>query len=164
MAVDRVLLEPHRVELGQELVGRGRSRARSQSPALGSSTSEQLRELVADPLGAHDLEPVRACSSIAATSSGIGLEAEAARRSAPARSMRSGSSPNETSGASGVRSTARREVGRAAERVDELGLGERERHRVDGEVAARQVGLDVVGERDLGLAALGAVDLGRGTS
>ena len=54
----------------------------------------------------------------------------------------------------------RGEVGRAAERVDEHGLREPQRHRVDGEVAPREVGLDVVGEHDLGLAALGAVHLG----
>ena len=54
-----------------------------------------------------------------------------------ARSIRSGSSVKLTSGASGVRSTPRREVGGPAERIDELGhrrAGELERHRVDGEV------------------------------
>ena len=55
------------------------------------------------------------------------------------------------------------EVGEAAVRIDERFVQpgfEVERHRVDGEVAARQVGLDVVGVRDVGLAALGAVHVG----
>ena len=38
--------------------------------------------------------------------------------------------------------------------------GDLERHRVDREVAARQVGLDVGGELDVGLAAVGPVGLG----
>ena len=52
------------------------------------------------------------------------------------------------------------EIGEAVERVDEIELRKRERHRVDGEVASREVGLDVVAEDDLGLAALGQVDVG----
>ena len=54
-----------------------------------------------------------------------------------------------------------REVDRTVERVDQLGLRQPERHRVHGEVAARQVGADVVGVGDLGLAALRPVRLGR---
>ena len=52
------------------------------------------------------------------------------------------------------------QVGRPVERVDQLRIGETQRHRVDREIPARQVGLDVVGERHLGLAALGPVHLG----
>ena len=55
---------------------------------------------------------------------------------------------------------ARDEVAGAVERVDELRLRKPERHRVDREVAPRQVGFDVVGVLDLGLAALGAVHVG----
>ena len=47
----------------------------------------------------------------------------------------------------------------AAVRVDECGIGDREPHRDHGEVAAAEVGLDVVGEPDLRLAALGPVHL-----
>ena len=54
----------------------------------------------------------------------------------------------------------RREVGGAREGVDELGVGQPDRHRVHGEVTAREIGLEIVGELDLGLAALGTVDLG----
>ena len=52
------------------------------------------------------------------------------------------------------------QIGRPAEGVDELGRGKTQRHRVDREVTPGQVGLDVVGERHLGLAALGPVHLG----
>ena len=51
------------------------------------------------------------------------------------------------------------EVRRAAERVDEPQGREVERHRVDREVAPRQVDLDVVAEGDGGLARVGPVDL-----
>ena len=48
------------------------------------------------------------------------------------------------------------QVGRAAEGVDERrGVGQRQRHGVDGEVAPGQVGLDVGGEDDVGLAGVG---------
>ena len=71
--------------------------------------------------------------------------------------MRSGSSPKEISGSIGVRRRFDREIGEPARRVDQLGLVQRERERVDREVAAQEVGLDVVGERHLGLAALRVV-------
>ena len=77
-----------------------------------------------------------------------------------ARSMRSGSSRNETSGAQRGSQALGGKVGRPTERVDEAQLGQLERHRVDREVAPRQVGLDVVGELHLRLAALGPVHVG----
>ena len=55
------------------------------------------------------------------------------------------------------------QVDRAAERIDErraASAGQLERHRVDREVAPRQVGLDAVGERDIGLARVVVVHLG----
>ncbi len=56
VVVDRVLLELHRVELGQELV---REPGAGEEPEARRRVvdDEQLRELVADPLRAHDLEP-----------------------------------------------------------------------------------------------------------
>ena len=91
---------------------------------------------------------------------GVGLEAErrdeARRRAACAADRRR----TRSRATSGVRSRRVDEVGEAAERIDELGLVERDRHRVHREVAAREIGLDVVGERHLGLAAVGAVDVG----
>ena len=68
-----------------------------------------------------------------------------------ARSMRSGSSLKDSSGDSGVRSTLGDQVGGPVERVDQLGIvvgQQAQRHGVDGEVAAGQVGLDGVGEHD----------------
>ena len=62
-------------------------------------------------------------------------------RNAPCASSRSGSSANERPPT--ARSMPRVEVGRAAVRVEQrLAGGERHRHRVDREVAQRQVGLD----------------------
>ena len=52
--------------------------------------------------------------------------------------------------------------GRRGRRADRRSSssGSAQRHRVHREVAPREVGLDVVAERDLGLAALGPVDVG----
>src|SRR5207302_8295496 len=47
----------------------------------------------------------------------------------------------------------------AVERIDELEVGKAQRHGVDREVATFDVGRDVVGVRDVGLAAVGAVDV-----
>ncbi len=46
-----------------------------------------------------------------------------------------------------------------AEGIDEPPAGQADRHRVDREVPARQVRLDVLRERDRGLAVVGVVDL-----
>ena len=70
----------------------------------------------------------------------------AARRSA-ARG-RSGAGPRRSSSAPTVRSVAAREVGLAAERIDELAVASAARHGVDREVAAGHVLL----ERDAGVA------------
>ena len=51
----------------------------------------------------------------------------------------------------------RRQVAAPSNGSTSCGLGQAQRHRVDGEVAPREIGLDVVGEDDLGLAALGVV-------
>ena len=156
--VDRVLLEPHRVELGEELVGRGRVSARNHSPALGSSTSSSF-ESSSRMRSALTISSRWRSSLDRVDELGIGLEAEL--RDEPRRAQHAQRVVEERDLGRERRAQApRREVDRAAERVDELGLGQPQRHRVDGEVAAREVGLDVVGERDLGLAALGAVDLG----
>ena len=77
-----------------------------------------------------------------------------------ARSMRSGSSPNEISGSIGVRSRCIARSPSPPDGIDELRLVERERQGVHREVAPQQVGLDVVRERHLGLAALRVVHVG----
>ena len=52
------------------------------------------------------------------------------------------------------------QIAAAVERVDQLGLGKRERHGVDGEVAPREVRLDRVRVDDVRLARIGSVRLG----
>ena len=56
--------------------------------------------------------------------------------------------------------TAGRQVPQPVEGVDQLHVGQPERERVHGEVAARQVHRQVLPEGDLGLARVGHVDLG----
>ena len=81
-----------------------------------------------------------------------------------ARNMRSGSSPKLTSGAERASATSA-SPGRPRRRTDRSSTGtpvagEFERHRVDGEVAPRQIDLDLVGEHDVRLARVVGVRLG----
>ena len=157
VSVDRVLLEPHRIQLGQELVGEAGvgDQPESRRRVVGQ---QQLRQLVADALRADDRQPT-SHGGDRLNHRGIGLEREGgheprgaqhAQRIIAERQLRTLRRAQALLG----------EVGETPERVDQFGLVERERHRVDCEVAARQVGLDVVGVGDLGLAALGVVHVG----
>ena len=74
--------------------------------------------------------------------------------------MRSGSSPNEISGSSGVRSRPAARSPSPSKGSTSSMSGSRSAERVDGEVPARQVHREVVAEGDLGLARIGHVDLG----
>ena len=57
VALDRVLLQPQRRDLGKEL-GEQTGVVQEPQPGSGVLDEEQLVELVADPLGRHDLHPV----------------------------------------------------------------------------------------------------------
>ncbi len=108
----------------------------------------------------RDTMESRSCiASTADSSAGSGLSEKRAMKRA-ARNMRKGSSPNEISGSSGVRRRPEARSARPAERVHQFHVGQPQRQCVDGEVAPRQVLLDVVAERDVGLARIGHVDLG----
>ena len=133
-------------------------RARNHSPLDGSATTSSF-DSSSRMRSALTISSRCACSSTDATSSGDGLEAEAgdeargaehAQRVVEERDLRRERRAE----------SLRREVDDPAVGIDELGLGQPERHRVHGEVATGEIGLDVVAERDLGLAALGPVDLG----
>ena len=157
MRVDRILLQPHPVELGQELVGEA---GLGEEPESGARVvdEEELRQLVTDALGAHDLEPVAQLHDRVGQRR-VGLEAEL--RDEPRRAQHAQRVVEERHLGGERRAQATgREVGGAVERIDQLGLRKPQRHRVHGEVAAREVGLDVVGVLHLGLAALGPVHLG----
>ena len=168
MAVDRVVLEAQRRQLGQEVLGEAGVDEEPQ-PGRRAVDDDQLVELVADPLGRHDLQARGPRSTTAATSSGTGSRPKPAMNRA-ARSIRSGSSSKLISGRQRRAQRRRRQVGGAAVRVDQRDVDagvagqQLERHRVDREVAPRQVGLDVVGERDVRLARVVGVAPRRGTS
>ena len=157
VGVDRILLEAHAVELGQELVAELGLGEEPQARA-GVVDQQELRELVADALRAHDLEPVAQLDHCG-DERGIGFEVElrdeARRTEHPQRVVEERDLGCER----GAQAT-RRQVDRPAEGVDQHRVGQAQRHRVHGEVTPREVGLDVVGVDDLGLAALGPVDLG----
>ena len=158
----RVLLELQRRQLGQELVRQPRLDQQGE-PGAGRSRDEQLVELVADPLRRHDPQAFRASRAIASTTRGAGVTPSWATNRA-ARSIRSGSSVNAISGSSGVSRRLRRQVLHPFERIDELTVGQPHRHRVDREVAAGEVGLDVLRERDRRLAFVLRRSAPRGTS
>ena len=133
-------------------------RTTNHRPADGSSTMTSLSSSSRIRSARDDGEPpVHAARSRPPGRHRARGRSAATKRAA--RSIRSGSSPKETSGSSGVRN--RPAAGRPpVEGVDQLQVGQRERHGVDREVAARQVDVDVVAEGDLGLADSGTVDLG----
>ena len=130
----------------------------SHRPARRVVGEEQLRQFVADALGADDLQAL-AHRGDRLEHRRVGFEAERrdeARGAQHAQRI-------VTEGDLGIHRRTeplRREIGETARRVDQFGLVQRERERVDREVAAQEVGLDVVGERHLGLAALRVVDVG----
>ena len=123
---------------------------------------EQLVEFVADALGRHDLEPGRQLTHR--------LDQFGRRRQlVPGDEAGGTQHPQRVVAEADLRSDRRaqytgREIDRAVERVDQRGrvvvAGQLQRHRVHGEVAARQVGLDLVGEHDVRFARFVGVGLG----
>ncbi len=161
VAMDRVVLEAQRRQLGQELLGEP---GVDEEPQAGRRAvdDDQLVQLVADPLGRHDRQPLTPLDH-RGDQLRNGLEAEAgdeARRAehaqwvvveADLRRQRRAQRPS-------------RQVGRTTVGIDERGVGsatdQLEGHRVDGEVTPAEVDLDLVGERDVRLARLVGVRLG----
>ena len=145
-----------RGELGQELL-RETGRDDQLESARGGGRGEQLGELVADPLGGHDLEAVVHLLDRPHHARGGGefeLRGEPRRAEHPQRVV-----GERDLGVERRVEPLGREVLHAAERIDELALGQPDRHRVDGEVAPGQVGLQVLAERHRRLAVLLRVDL-----
>ena len=119
VAVDRILLEAHRRQLGEELVGQT---GVDDEPQAGGRVvdHEQLVELVADALGRHDLEPLRHRRDRRRPARASASRPKPAMNRA-ARSMRSGSSLNDTSGDERRAQPPGGQVADAAERIDQLG-------------------------------------------
>jgi hypothetical protein len=111
---------------------------------------QQPGQLVAHPLGRDDGDALGHLGHGGDTTPGATVNASWAANRA-ARIMRNGSSENDSCGVPGVRSTPGREVGQPAERVDEVGSGQPDRHGVDREVAPSQVPLQRVAVGHLGL-------------
>ena len=125
----------------------------SSSAARRRSRREQLRELVADPLSRTRSGGGRA----SARSTGPPAARESTSSCAAnlaARSIRSGSSENAIFRVERRVESLGREILHAAERIDELAVGQPDRHRVDREVPPRQVGQQVLAERNRRLAVL----------
>ena len=157
MAVDRVLLEPHGGQLGEELLGQA-GVDREPQPGARTLQLDELVELVADALGRHDLEAVAQCHD-GLHQRGVGHEVVAGDE--PGRPQHPQRIVAEALGGRQRRAQALgREVGGAVEGIDELQVGQRQRHGVDREVATRQVDGHVVGEDHVGLAGVRGVGLG----
>ncbi len=121
MRVERVLLEAHRAELGQELVGET-SLDEEPQPRARILDQQQLRQLVANSLGTDDLEPLPELPD-RAHQLGLGREVEVGDE--PCRAEHAERIVEE--GDLGLERRAqapRREIGRAAVRIDQLGVGQ----------------------------------------
>ena len=105
------------------------------------------------------IDRVARSSAIAATVAGSTSKPSWAEKRA-ARSIRSGSSPKLTRGIGGRAQPARDEVLDPAGRIDQRARGHAQRHRVDREVAAREVALEGVAELDGRLAGHAVVAVG----
>ena len=160
VAVDRILLEPHAGSSGRNSSARPVS-TRNHSPAAGWSTVDQLVELVADPLGRHDLQAV--VHRLHRVDE-VRLRLEVVAGDEPGGPQH----PQRVVAEADLRAQRRAQAacrrGRPRRRTDRRAsgwsVGQLERHGVDREVAARQVGLDGVGERHVRLARVGRVGLG----
>ena len=122
VAVDRILLDPHRRAARGGTRRPDRCRPGTTSPPIGSSTMSSLssssRMRSADTMSRRG-----AMSTTARAQRRDRARARNPAMNRAARSMRSGSSENETSGDSGVRSTlVDQQVVDAAERIDERRL------------------------------------------
>ena len=153
--VHGILLELQRRQLRQELLGQT-GRDHQLEPARGRLGQEQLRELLVDPLGGDDLESVVHLLDRPHTRGGIEFELRGEPRGAE--------HPQRVVGERDLGIERRvealgREILHADERIDELTVGQTDRHRVHGEVASRQVGPQVLAERDRRLAVLLRVHL-----
>ena len=156
MPLDGVLLQTEGRQLGQELLREpGLDEELQASRWLGAD--EQLVELVADALGRDDGEPLaHASDRVDDTRDGSHPEGRHEPRGSkhPQRVVR-----ERELGFERRVKLLRGEIAHAPERVDERPVGNRDRHRVDGEVAPRQVGFDVLRKRHRRLAMILGVDL-----
>ncbi len=157
VAMDGVLLEGEPGKLGEELGGQTGLDDEPQT-RRGLVHRHQLVELVADPLGRHDRQPV-VHGRHRGGDLGNGLEPEAGQKARRAQHPQRVVAEGDLGGERRAQA-ARREVGEPVVGVHQLEVGEPQGHGVDGEVTARQVHLDGVAERHLGLARFGPVDLG----
>ena len=159
MAVDRVLLDAQRRQLGKELGGQTGVVKKPQA-GRGVRNDHQLVQLVADAFGGHDRQSLghvahRLDDVVIGHQVVGGDEARRphhAQRILPEGHLRPGRGAQPRGG----------QVGRTVEGVDQLGrrAGDLECHRVDREVAPGQIVDDVGREGHLGLAALRVVHLG----
>ena len=111
----------------------------SSTPRSGAWLHDQPHQLVEGALGRHAPDAAASARPRGAASRRRPA-GPARRRSAPSASCAAGRRRNDRSPT--TRSRPRLEVRRAAVRVDQLAAGERPGHRVDREVAQREVGLD----------------------
>ena len=147
--VHRILLEAERRQLRQELIRQAGLDEQLETRRRPGAV-QQLHELVGDPLRAHDREALAHATD----------RLHDPRRR---RDLQLGHEPGGTQhpqrivgerhlGFQRRVERLRGEVAYPAERVDERAARHSDRHRVDREVAAREIGLDVLGERHRGLA------------
>jgi hypothetical protein len=144
-----VPLQPERGEFGQDVIGEtgGDQQVQADPRVVGA---DQFDQLVADPFGRHDRDPVRHRRH---RGHHCGIRGEPELRGEPGRPHH----PQRVIGERVLRGARRpdRPVGdvlEAAVRIDEDPGRQPDRHRVHGEVAPGQIALQAVAVRDLRLA------------
>jgi hypothetical protein len=154
--VNRVLLQPQRRKLGEDQIREARP-DRELQPPRRHRRHQQLVELVADPLRRHDLDPLahvphRSDDAFGGRDLELGGEPRGTEHAQRVVRERRLGIPRRIQAPSG-------EIAHAPERIHERSLRQPQGHRVDREVAARQVRLDVARERHRRFAVLLGVHL-----
>jgi len=157
VAVVLVDLEAEGRQLGQHVLGEpGLHQDLQPEPRL--AREQQLAQLVAHPLRGHDRDPLGHAHRGRVRR---GVEREAQLRREPCAAHHAQRVVVERlAGVDGRAEHSSGQVGQPVERVDEGQLRQAHGHRVDGEVASRQVAVERVPEHDLGLAGRRVVGVG----
>ena len=156
VAVHRILFEAQGRKLGQEPVRQPRLDQQRQ-PHRRRRREQGAGQLVADAFRRHDVQA-------------LGHLAHRAHHALGRRQVEHGGEPRRPQHPERIVAErdvrverrvqlARRQRTDAAERIDQLAARQLDGHRVDGEVAPRQVGLEIVAERHRGLALVVRVHL-----
>ncbi len=151
VTMDRIVLQPHRGEFGQELVGEAGVVEKPQARRR-MVDRHQLVELDADPLSRHDLEPrchLLHCGDELLRGGEVVPGDEPGSAQHPQRIV-----AEAHLGSQRCAQVLLHQIDGTTVRIDQRrrgSTGQLERHRIDREIPAAEIGLDVVGVDDVRL-------------